>query len=240
MKLKKHGKSGALILKDKVTFCYYQNGQELKQSIKYSDVVSALGLGNFNKQEGVEFLRNTNRFDLTLAIIPQIADVNRTVIELLIMTIFANFASTMIVIAAIAVVGYLVALLLKVRMRYVAVFNMGVYSLTLSIILQMIYNIINIFWEFRIPLFDVMYIGVAFIYLITALFITRIDLMKMQEEISKAKQIQKQVRKEKEEEEKEKEEKKPEPKEKKKDKKEKKEEEKGERQGGGEPEGSNV
>ena len=139
--------------------------------------------------------------------------------------IFVQFITILITALAIAGIGYFVAIILRIKMRYKAVFNMAIYSLTLSVILQTIYNAVNIFWEFTIPLFQVMYIGVAFIYLIASLFITRIDIMKMQEELTKVKEVQKQIKKEKEQE-KEKEKEKNKEKDKEKDKTKEKEKEK--------------
>ena len=59
------------------------------------------------------------------------------------------------------------------RMRYVAVFNMAVYSITLSVILNIIYIIVNMFIPFTIEYFQVMYIAVATIYLMAAIFIIK-------------------------------------------------------------------
>ena len=81
-------------------------------------------------------------------------------------------------------------------MRYVAIFNMAVYAITLSIILNIIYLIVNMFVPFTIEYFQVMYIAVATIYLIAAIFIIKSEMIKKQIELMKIEAEQQNVRKE--------------------------------------------
>ena len=99
--------------------------------------------------------------------------------------------------------------MLKMRMRYVAVFNMAIYALTLSTILNILYVLINMLFNFNIEYFSIMYVTVATIYLLAAIFILKTDLIKKQAEVMKiveAQQIVKKELEEKEEQEKKKEE----------------------------------
>ena len=82
------------------------------------------------------------------------------------------------------------------RMRYVAVFNMAVYSITLSVILNIIYIIVNMFIPFTIEYFQVMYIAVATIYLMAAIFIIKSEMIKKQIELMKIEAEQQHVKKE--------------------------------------------
>ena len=114
-------------------------------------------------------------------------------------------------------------LVLKMKMRYVALFNMSIYALTLSTILNIVYLLINIFTNFTIEYFSVMYITVATIYLLAAILIINSELIKKQAEVMKIIEAEKIVKKELKDKEKEEKEEKPE--DKKEDSKEDKEKE---------------
>lgn len=124
-------------------------------------------------------------------------------------------------------------------MRYVAIFNMSIYALTLSVLLNVIYIAVNAFITFNMEYFSVMYSAVAAIYLVAAILILKSEFIKKQQElikIAEAKEIIKKEEQSKQEEEKEEKENKETGKEEKgKEKKEKKDEQNGE-----EPEGSNA
>ena len=132
------------------------------------------------------------------------------------------------------------------KMRYVAVFNMSIYALTLSTILNILYLIVNMLFNFTIEYFSIMYVTVATIYLLAAIFILKTDLMKKQAEVMKIVEAEQIVKKELEEQEKDKKEQKEKEETQKKDKKEDskdKKEEKKENEGNvkhDEPEGSNA
>ena len=113
--------------------------------------------------------------------------------------------------------------MLKMKMRYVAVFNMTIYALTLSTILNILYIFVNILFNFNIQYFSIMYVTVATIYLLAAIFILKTDLMKKQVEVMKIVEAQQIIKKELEEEE---QKKKEEDEEKQEEKKEKKKEDK--------------
>ena len=232
-KLKEKG-DGVLVLKDKIILVYAQFDSNVTYAL--SDIANQLQVQEIKKDNLLNYLRGSDMISIYAGLFFMI-------FIYAFMTYFVNALWIALVISA---VGYIVAILLKVRMRFKAIFNMGVYALTLSVILQTIYATINMFTTFEITYFEVMYIAVAFIYLVAAIFLTRIDLIKTQEELTKVKEVQKQVKEEEKKQEEKKEEKdKEKNKESKKDNKKesgKKEKNKKQRkeENGGEPEGSNV
>ena len=96
----------------------------------------------------------------------------------------------------ISIVGYLATIILKMKMRYVAIFNMTIYALTLSTLLNILYIIINIFTNFTIQYFDIMYVTVATIYLLAAILIIKTELIKKQAEVMKIIEAEQIVKKE--------------------------------------------
>ena len=140
--------------------------------------------------------------------------------------------------------GYITTLLARIKMRYVAVFNMSAYALTLSVILNMLYVAVNIFVTFNMEYFQVMYVAVAAIYLVAAILILKADFMKKQLKVMKIAEAKAIVKKEMEQEEKdnkEKEERRKKDKEEEKNNREQKKKDKEEKENlGNEAEGSNA
>lgn len=156
--------------------------------------------------------------------------------------IIAYLPSTLIDIIILSVFAYIVSSITRIKLKYSAVYNIAAYSLTLPIILNIIYVIINGFTGFEIKYFEIMYTTIATIYITAAILIIRSDVIKKQMELTKIIEEQDRVRAElqrREEEQKEQEEKERQKKEE--EKKRKKEDKKEEKEDLGEaPEGNNV
>lgn len=103
----------------------------------------------------------------------------------------------------ISLLGWITTVIARIKVKFVAIYNMAIYSLTLPIILNVIYIIINYFTDFKIQYFQVAYITIAYIYLAAAIFILKDDFIKKMQEVLKIKQEQQKVREEIKEEEKE-------------------------------------
>lgn len=200
-------------------------------SYEYDQMLNQVGITEFNKQDLINYINSSQMYNFYISIF---------------LTIFVySFAmyllTTLLNAVFLAVFGYLVTWIAKIRMRFVAVFNMAVYSLTLSTILNMMYIAINIFVPFAMEYFQVMYVTVAAIYLIAAIFLLKSEYIKRQAELMKLAEAQQIVKKEleqKEEEEKEKEQREKEKKERK--EKDRKEEKKQSGKQGEEPQGSGA
>lgn len=95
------------------------------------------------------------------------------------------FIGVLMYIVLLTVLGYFTATIMKMRIRFSAIFNMSIHAFTLPTILFLIYIIVNMFTGFEIIYFDVMYIGVAYIYIITAILMIKSDLIKRQQELVK-------------------------------------------------------
>ena len=226
--------TGALILKNRVVLKNVAMVGEV--SYNYKESLESMNLTQFNKQDVVNYVKDGQINTLYFSIF----------ITLFIYSFSMYFINTLWYAVIIGIVGYFTMWVLKMRMRYVAVFNMAVYALTLSTILNILYLIINILFNFTIEFFSIMYVTVATIYLLAAIFILKSDLIKKQVEVMKIVEAQQVIKKELEDRETEKQEeenseKNPEEKDQEpKDKtKKKKEENKGNLKGD-EPEGSNA
>ena len=88
--------------------------------------------------------------------------------------------------------GLITTVIAKIQMRYRAVFNMSVYAITLSTILQLIYALVTLFTDFNIKYFDFMYSAISFVCLAAAIFMIKSDIIKQQIELMKVIEIKKQ------------------------------------------------
>lgn len=215
-----------IILKDKLIL--KDIGTNGTSEYNYKELFKEVGITEFNKQQLVEYLKGSNMMPLYLNLF----------LVLFIYAFVIYFINTIFYIIAISVVGYLATLILKLKIRYVAVFNMAVYAITLPTVLNMLYLIVNAFYRYTISYFDVMYILVASIYMIAAIFLLKSEFNKKQGEVQKIVEVEKEVKEEMKEKQEEKKEEKQENKDTK--KKNKKEKTKDDNENGQEPEGSNA
>ena len=92
--------------------------------------------------------------------------------------------------------GLITSIIAKIQMRYRAIFNMSVYAITLSTILQLIYSLVTLFTDFNIKYFDFMYSAISFVCLAAAIFMIKSDFIKQQIEMMKVIEIKKQEQQE--------------------------------------------
>ena len=145
--------------------------------------------------------------------------------------------STTIDILLLSILGWFTSRILKVILKYTAIINISVYALTLPILLNAIYIIVNVFTHFEIQYFQIMYNAISYIYVVTAILMIKSEMIKQQQELTKLAEEQKKV---KEELEKQKEEQEEPKEEQEKKRKEKDENEKKEKNNGETPEGSSA
>lgn len=102
----------------------------------------------------------------------------------LFISIFISFyIATLMDVFTLSIFGLLTCLVAKIKMNYKAVFNMSIFSLTLSIILRIIYSMVTMLTGFEVKYFDVMYIAVAYISLAAAIFLIKSDVIKQHIEL---------------------------------------------------------
>lgn len=218
--------NSVIILKNKMIL--KETGLSSSVNYEYKDLFGELGITEFNKQDLVNYLTGNNMIKIYTNLF----------LTLFVYAFAIYFINTLFYVIIIAIIGYLATMILRLKIRFVAVLNIGIYAITLPTILNMIYIIINTLFNYQINYFEVMYILVASIYVIAAIFILKMEFDKKQGEVQKIVEVEKEVK-----EEAEKQEEKEENKDTEKNKdtsKDKKEDKKEETEDGGEPEGSNA
>ncbi len=174
---------GIVILKDKVIIKNFSVAGTISYS--YKEAFDQMKINEFSKQDVIHYANSTQILSLYLSIF----------LMIFVYAFIIYFLTTISNIVLLSAFGYITTLLARIKMRYVAIFNMSVYAITLSVILNMIYILINIFIKFNMEYFQVMYISVAAIYLVAAILILKTDFIKKQLELMKIKEEEKTIKK---------------------------------------------
>lgn len=176
--------NGIVLLSDKVI---YKNSM-LSQNIEYSyeNILDSYSIQEFEKQDVVNFINSINGIGLYSGFVLFVA--------MYMFTIY--FISTLIDALMLAVLGFILARIVGIKIKFKATFNMGIYALTLPIILNLVYIVINSFTGFTIRYFQWMYTTISYIYVIVAILIIKTDLINRQMELMKIIEEQEKVKKE--------------------------------------------
>lgn len=111
---------------------------------------------------------------------------------LLVATFMIYFGSMLIDIIALTLLGFIITRIARMPLKFTAVFAIAAASITLPVILNAIYVVVNTFTGYTIPEFQIMYTIISYIYLIASILIMRSNLIKNKnmivEEITKMNQ----------------------------------------------------
>lgn len=102
----------------------------------------------------------------------------------------------MLDVVLLAILGYIVSRLFRIPLKFGPVFNIAVYSMTLPILLNAIYILINLLTGFEIKYFTIMYNAISYIYMITAILLIKSDLIKRNVELTAIIEEQEKVKQE--------------------------------------------
>lgn len=176
-------KSEVIMLNNKV---YFKFGEQ-STSFSYIDILERLGIKEFDKTSLVNML--TKQINS-----PKVYIAYGGV--LVIYLFISYFVSTLLDVLMLSLFGLITSVIAKIQMRYRAIFNMSVYAITLSTVLQLIYSLVTLFTDFNIKYFDFMYSAISFVCLAAAIFMIKSDFIKQQIELMKVIEIKKQEQQE--------------------------------------------
>ena len=173
-----------IILKNKI-----DDDHVTKQNYTYSEFVANYtgeNISTFNKTQLVEYLTSNGmtRYYVKYGL------------SAFIYLFLINLIYALLDALEIAILGWFTTTLARIKIRFVAIYNMAVYALTLPVVLNIIYIVVNYFVSFKITYFQVAYITIAYIYLAETIFILKDDIIKKMQEVEKIRQEQKKVKEE--------------------------------------------
>ena len=95
-----------------------------------------------------------------------------------------------------ALLSNIIAMLSRVKMKASALVNISIHAMTLPIVLLLAYAVVLLTTGFEIKYFNIMYRGISYIYVFTAIFLIRQNLIKQQIELTTIVQKQQELKKE--------------------------------------------
>ena len=175
--------NGILLLKDKAVLQI--DGIAGQTTFNYAEL-GIEGLGEITKQGIQDTLANTNMGVVYVSFFISIA----------MYMVVLYLISTTIEVLLIALIGFFTSKIVKVNMKFSQIFSMAIYAITLSVLLNAIYTPIRLITGFYMEYFSIMYTLIPYVYIITAILMTRSELVKQQIEIGKIQEVQKEVKRE--------------------------------------------
>ena len=153
---------------------------------EFTSITTAANINLFTKQEILEYFEDTNQILLYVKIY---------VIVFIYLLIF-NILSIFFEVILLTIFGYIATIFMRLRIRFNALCKIAIHSLTLPIVLKTIVILVENFTTFRVKYFEFMYIGIACVYIITAISMLRMDIIKNKEELMNILEEQKRVKEE--------------------------------------------
>lgn len=166
-----------------------------ENTINYSEYLASAG---FNSEE----VNASKKQDL-INFVDQLGIPNVLLSIFIVLTIATYISNIIIVLSDVCVVaifGWFAARICGVNFKMNPMIALSIYGLSLSIILDLIFDAIYIMTGFTVQYFEIIYLLIAYVYIIAAIFMIKYDLIKHTEELKKIIEVQKQVQKELEEE----------------------------------------
>ncbi len=183
----KAGDYGILLLKNELIMI--ASGTE--DTINYSEYLLSAGL---NPEEV-----NAGQKQDLVNFVNQLGIPNVLISMFIILTIAFYISNIIIVLSDVCVVaifGWFAARICGVGFKMNPMIALSIYGLSLSIILDLIFDSIYIMTGFTVQYFEIIYLLIAYVYIIAAIFMIKYDLIKHTEELKKIIEVQKQVQKE--------------------------------------------
>lgn len=174
--------SALIYLQDRIV---YYDGEEFS-AFKYADIISEYNLNITNRYDVVKLVDSLGVTGVDLTYL----------FATLISSYILNIITVAFDIVLVLCFAILTSRICGVNMPVLKMLSLSIYSLTLSIILSAVYSVVYTFTNFYIEYFQIMYIVVAYIYLIAAILIIKSDVIKQKLELQKIIEVQKQVKKE--------------------------------------------
>ena len=158
----RNNKDAVVLLNDKVYAVI--DGEDYESS--YTSLLSGSELTNFNKQEIFEkYITDGIMTPLMIFIW----------IYVFIVSYIGNVVTFLLNMLIVALFGWIASKICKSVISFANSVNLAVYSLTLSLILSAIYTVVSSLTNFTIKYFSLMYMIIAYIYMIAAIMILKVD-----------------------------------------------------------------
>ena len=154
------------LLKKEILFKAANGTSIITQS--YEEISDTYDLNQINKEFMVNSFNGENAYSILTNIFAVV----------FITTFLTYFMTAILDTIALSLLGFIVSRIIRLPLKYGAIYSISTSAITLPVVINLIYMIVNLFTGFVIPYFQVMYTLVSYVYLIAVLFIIRSELIK--------------------------------------------------------------
>lgn len=139
----------------------------------YEEIAKNIDLTTVNKDYIINIAKGENAYTVLVNIFAVI----------FISTFLTYFLTGILDTIALSLLGFIVSRLIRIPFKYGALYSLSISAITLPVILNAIYMVVNMFTGFVIPYFQIMYTLISYVYLIAALLIMRSEIIKKKVQI---------------------------------------------------------
>ncbi len=148
--------------------------------VKYEDLLSNFQTEQITKESMLNLIEDN------------IAVINSTIyLSIFVASYIIYTISTLIDVLALSLLVIIISKMAKISLKYSQCLMIAIYSITLPIIVNLIYLTANILTGFYMPYFQIMYTLISYIYIVAVILIMRSDLIKKKELIKATIEINK-------------------------------------------------
>lgn len=173
-----------LILKDKVIIT--SNAKKGQEIYNYSDLINEYDLTQFTKQDIINYIDEINPVTVYLSVYFMI----------FVYFFIIYFILTIMDVLILSILTYIVSRITRIKLKFAPSFNIAVHGITLPIVLNLIYIVVNLLTGFNVKYFQLMYTTISYIYVIVAILMIKTDFINRQLELIKIAEEQEKVREE--------------------------------------------
>lgn len=178
------GQLGILLLKDK---CIILSNSSMGQvTYKYEDIASSYNITKFTKQDVINYVEGMNVISIYISIY----------FVIFVYLFIAYGISILLDVLLLSILAYVVSRISGIKLKFAPSFNVAIHSITLPVVLNLIYIIVNLLTGFKIKYFGLMYSTISYIYVIVAILMIKTDFINRQMELIKLAKEQETVREE--------------------------------------------
>ena len=153
----------AIFLNDKIIY-RFDPSLDKGYEANYNDVTSTIGIKDITKDKVVnDYLNNDTLLKLKIIIFVY------AFLTIFLLNILSLFEDVLII----GLFGWIASKIARVPLILSKTMSLAIYSLTLSVILSTAYSVIYSFTNFEIKYFEIMYMIIAYIYIIAAIMIMK-------------------------------------------------------------------
>lgn len=174
---------GLIALKDKITLV----SGNVKTDYEYANFEQYIGAMEItNKQTLIDIIDATGKGSIISLIF----------FNLLVAYFISYLIELTTFVLLVAIFGHIASGFARVKFPIKKLITLAIYSVTLPNILYILYIILNLLTGFYIKYFSIFYMLISCVYIFTAIFMIKSDIIRQQQEIQAIAEVQKQVKEE--------------------------------------------